>query len=418
MKNAKSFPSLGKIASYGLAGSIVRSIYPFTEASEAALLVQLLACFGNVIGRSAHFVVEADMHFCNLFILIVGVSAKGRKGTSFGHIERLFQRAAPEWISNHVKKGLSSGEGVVLHLKDDEGGTEITEHLKDKRLFSNESEFASVLKTSSRDGSILSPVLRDCWDGKRIATLTKNSPLIASGGHVSLVGHITTIELNRYMNGVETSNGLANRFLYFLVERSKVLPDPPSIDESDLKLMAGDIQDSIKFAKSIGRMSFSLEAKNHWEQIYPKLSEGHAGIYGSITARGEAQVKRLAMVLSVFNRDTKITFDALQAALELWSYSCASVRTIFGTSTGDPLADRIVNILSGGDSGLSKSEISNKLGNNFNKGSLDSSLNQLAMMGLASSHKLKTNGRDQEIWTLNSQTNTNKHEINERSPLF
>jgi hypothetical protein len=47
-------------AFYGLAGRIVRAIEPASEADPAALLVQTLVAFGNVIGRGAYFEVEAD----------------------------------------------------------------------------------------------------------------------------------------------------------------------------------------------------------------------------------------------------------------------------------------------------------------------------------------------------------------------
>ena len=38
-----------------------------------ALLIQTLLCFGNVVGRKAHFVAEASKHFTNLFAVLVGV---------------------------------------------------------------------------------------------------------------------------------------------------------------------------------------------------------------------------------------------------------------------------------------------------------------------------------------------------------
>ena len=82
---------------HGLAGEIVRLIEPHTEADPVALLVQLLAAFGSAIGRSAHFLAEADQHFGNLFVVMVGVSSKGRKGTSWGHIKKLFALAASDW---------------------------------------------------------------------------------------------------------------------------------------------------------------------------------------------------------------------------------------------------------------------------------------------------------------------------------
>jgi hypothetical protein len=77
----RPWPVMDPKAFYGLFGRIVRLIEPETEADPAAILAQLLAAFGNVIGRNPFFHVEAAKHHSNLFLCIVGRSAKGRKGT-------------------------------------------------------------------------------------------------------------------------------------------------------------------------------------------------------------------------------------------------------------------------------------------------------------------------------------------------
>ena len=66
-------------AFYGLAGDAVRTIEPHTESSAVALLLQVLVCFGNMIGRTAHFVAEGSQHFLNLFAVLVGVTSAGRR---------------------------------------------------------------------------------------------------------------------------------------------------------------------------------------------------------------------------------------------------------------------------------------------------------------------------------------------------
>jgi hypothetical protein len=76
--------SLRKEAFHGLVGEFVRTVEPHTEADPAALLVQLLVGFGNIIGRHAHFVAEADRHYMNLFAVMVGQTSKGRKGRDPG----------------------------------------------------------------------------------------------------------------------------------------------------------------------------------------------------------------------------------------------------------------------------------------------------------------------------------------------
>src|SRR5437868_8277039 len=90
---------LAPAAFHGLAGEIVRTIEPHSEADPAALLVQVLVAFGSAAGRSAYVAVEADRHYPNLFVVLVGPTAKGRKGTSWGHVRRLFALAASDWTA-------------------------------------------------------------------------------------------------------------------------------------------------------------------------------------------------------------------------------------------------------------------------------------------------------------------------------
>src|SRR6266542_1438798 len=72
--------------------------------------------------------------------------------------------------------------------------------IQDKRLLLYEPEFANVLKQTERQGNTASVVLRQAWDGtKTLRTLTKNSPACATAAHISLVGHITQQELQRYL---------------------------------------------------------------------------------------------------------------------------------------------------------------------------------------------------------------------------
>jgi hypothetical protein len=61
---------LSRAAYYGIFGAIVDTLAPQTEADPAAILVQTLAMCGNVIGRTAHFRVEADTHHLNLFLVL------------------------------------------------------------------------------------------------------------------------------------------------------------------------------------------------------------------------------------------------------------------------------------------------------------------------------------------------------------
>ena len=197
---AQDWPAEIEVEAYhGIAGDLVRTIEPQSEADPVAVLVQILLAFGNVIGRSARFPVEADHHHTNEFAVFAGVSSKGRKGTSLGQALRPLSLIDEAWTDTRVAKGgLSSGEGLIWQVRDpicrmerNRKTREMEEVLtdagvEDKRLLVVEPEFASVLRVMHREGNTLSPVIRNAWDRGDLQTLTKNSPAKATGAHTSV----------------------------------------------------------------------------------------------------------------------------------------------------------------------------------------------------------------------------------------
>jgi hypothetical protein len=69
-------------AYHGLPGEIVTALAAHTEADPVAILGQLLVAFGAATGRGAYFQIEATRHHPNEFLVLVGDSAKARKGSS------------------------------------------------------------------------------------------------------------------------------------------------------------------------------------------------------------------------------------------------------------------------------------------------------------------------------------------------
>ena len=100
-------------ALYGLAGQAVRTLAPHTEAQPEAILLQLLAAFGNVIGPGPHCMVGATRHTLNLFVVLVGESSKARKGTSWNQIARLFAEVDPTWTENRVTSARLTARGLI-----------------------------------------------------------------------------------------------------------------------------------------------------------------------------------------------------------------------------------------------------------------------------------------------------------------
>ena len=100
---------LGREAVYGLAGEFVRLVGPETEADDASLLFSFLVTMGSIIGRGPYYQVGGDRHYTNLFAVLVGESAKARKGTSWGEVRRFVELLDECWCKQRVASGLSSG---------------------------------------------------------------------------------------------------------------------------------------------------------------------------------------------------------------------------------------------------------------------------------------------------------------------
>ncbi len=399
---------LGEEAYYGLAGEVVRAIEPNTEADSVALLIQLLTAFGNAVGRKAHFPVEADAHYLNLFSVLVGESSKGRKGTSWGHILRLFEQVDPNWRKECIKSGLASGEGLMWAVRDErkewredkDGGPEeriVDPGVSDKRLCDVETELASVLRAVERDGNKLSAVIRDSWDHGNLSSLTKSNASKASNAHISIIGHITRPELLRYLTETESVNGFANRFLWLCVKRSKLLPEGG--DTVDISTFVVRLQEALRFGGSCSALSFDAEARAMWRVLYMKLSEGKPGLYGAVTARAEPQILRLASLYAVLNCSTTIRPPHLLAATAIWDYCDASCRYIFGEKTGDPTADRILEELRVKPKGLTQTEISEVFGRHKSSYALAQAFQSLVKAGLVrSAQQQEGDGRPVTRW--------------------
>ena len=388
-------PPLGEDAFQGLVGDFVRTIEPHTEADPAALLIQFHVAFGNVIDRKAHYLVEADKHYMNLNALLVGETAKGRKGTSWGHIRRVFEEIDYEWAEKRIQDGLSSGEGLIWAVRD----TSDNEYgIEDSRLLIVQGEFAGALKVLRREGNTLSAVIRNAWDTGNLNTLVKHDAAKATGAHISIIGHITRQELLRYLDETETANGFGNRFLFVCVSRSKSLQEGGNLSDEELKPLIVRLKVAVDFARRAKRFSFDEQARKLWHQVYPQLSEGKPGMLGSMTARGEAQVVRLASVYALLDESTTICEPHLKAALEVWRYCDDSCRYIFGVSLGDPPADKLILELRQAPDGLSRTEIHQLFNRHQTATQIDRALAQLEQTGRARKESKKTGGRPAETW--------------------
>ena len=297
--------------------------------------------------------------------------------------------------------GLSSGEGLKYAVRDPviKNGEIVDHGVVDKRLLVVESEFANVLKVLNREGNTLSPTVRQAWESGTIKNLTKHDSITATGAHISIVGHITQDELLKRLAETESSNGFTNRFLWFAVRRSKLLPRGGNLDESALNSLVIRLHGVLEAARNVGEMGMTENAWTIWDEIYEDLSRGIPGLLGLVTARAEAQVRRLACLYALLDQSDIVDVPHLKAALAVWRYAEDSARYIFGDATGNPVADTIMSHLRQSPDGLTRKQIREEIfQRNKSSREIGVALNMLEEAGMARKERIQTGGRPAERW--------------------
>ncbi len=365
----------------GPAGELALMLAPQTEADPVGILIQILVAFGNLIGRSAYWEVGKTRHHCNLYVALIGRSARARKGTAWDLSRWLLSTCDESWRKNGVKKGLDSGPGLIRCVRDPMivrqkvgrtpllGGSDFEDvvadpGVDDKRALFVETEFGAMLASMNRENNNLDGVLRDSFDSGDLGSVVKGNPMTATGAHVSLIGHCTFGELGLKLQSDHITNGLANRFLWACVRRSRLLPNGG--DFSGLKFAPLQARIARAFHAAFGapyKVSRDEDAQALWDEVYADLTRERDGAYGEVTARAEVLSMRLANTYATLDRSKVIRRPHLESALALWRYCDRSAEFIFGKGdAGLEPDDRLIlaAIRKAPEEGLSKTDIRRK----------------------------------------------------------
>jgi len=391
-----AWPTLDEAALHGLAGKVVATIEPHSEADPVALLLTLLVLFGAAVGDGPFAVADGARHPARLYVALVGRTSRARKGTAWANVRGIFAAATPDFVRDRVVSGLASGEGLIAAVADQVGddGAPVS---VDKRACAYEPELARVLTACAREGSTLSAILRDAWDRGDIGVLTRSKPLRATGAHIAVVSHITDDELSRTLTSTEIANGLANRFLFARVRRSKRLPEGGNLDEFAARRLGVEVGTALLSARKIGRLRRDPEARELWAQMYAAIPDAD-GLAGAITARAEAQLLRLSVIYALLDGSAVITVEHLRAAEGVWDYCRTSAEQLFAGSSGDPLADQLLAaITKAGSAGLDRQAQHAAFGRNVTAARLTAARAALVERGLIRLLVEKTSGRDREV---------------------
>jgi hypothetical protein len=400
---------MGEDAFVGIIGRFVESMFPYTEADRVALLGHYLVYFGAYIGRRVYAVADGAEHHTNLYLALIGETSKGRKGTAHRRTQQAYKRAFPTFVEKNVMGGLYTGEGLINHVRDGDPDADPEDKkadlgVSDKRLLFVEEELSSPLNRMKQPGNTLSAVLRSAWDGGTLQTVIKNEPDVATGAHISLIGHGVKDEIVEEIDRKTMQNGLANRFLWLWSNRSKYIPRP-RLQPPDMDNLVADVQRALSRAESIYSntlIDFDDTSGRLWSEVYGDehrtgLSSGRAGLIGKLTNRAEAITLRIALTYASMDGAPAIRCEHLLAAIAVWQYSEKSVREIFGNATGNSHAETIAHALTDSPDGLTKAEIHRLFSGHIRAKEMQTAINDLLSVGRAESVSIRTEGRSREV---------------------
>jgi hypothetical protein len=360
---------------HGLAGEIVTSVDPYTEAAMPAVLINLLAGCGAMIGRGPHMVAGFAKHPASIWGLVVGGTSLGAKGTAESVARAFLNAADKQFMTTRVLPALSTGEGLIHCVRDesevtDKDGRTVDPGVNDKRLLVLLPEFRTVMAQARRETNILSATLRMAWDSPGVLSVpNRNAPYKATDAHIVMVAQVTPGEFRAKIDPSEIAGGLLNRYLIIASRSSKDLPSEPVYPDDELDSFGKRLHDAIDWAQKFGgrRISMTEQAQKLWVANYAALknptgarSEDEEGIIAAVVTRARPHVLRAALTYALLDCSSAVDVPHLKAALALWQYSLDSARWLFRTASPDLVKLREF-IDESGAAGRSKEEIRSDL---------------------------------------------------------
>jgi len=173
-----------------------------------------------------------------------------------------------------------------------------------------------------------------------------------------------------------------------VARRSKCLPEPEPIPDAVLTPLVDELRHVVDWARSDRLITRDEDARALWAAVYPKLSEGEAGLIGAILARAEAHVLRLSVLYAVLDRSPVVRPVHLEAALAVWDYADASARRIFGGLLGLSVADTILAALRKRGP-MTRDQIRELFGRNKSSAEIEAALRLLLALGLERTYLLR-----------------------------
>jgi hypothetical protein len=281
----------------GVAGHFAEAYSAISEAPYHFYLMVYLACLGASL--AGKIVLKSLLKVQpRLYIILLGVSGRGRKSTPISIGVEFFQNLIPDFGLMH---NANSGEGLGVFLA------------KHPSTLLNYDEFAGfVSKAGSKHNTLLGTVT-SLFEKNQYQTATKDKQLLIENAYLSMVAACTTDTWERCWNTDFTAIGLVNRLFLVPGHMDRLVAIPPRLPLNIWRTLRDNTTAIIRVAEVVREYGLTEEAEAMYNEWY------HHGLdHKSLHAvRLDAYALRFMMLLAVARGDELIGPEIVTDAIGL-----------------------------------------------------------------------------------------------------
>ncbi|KPC90793.1 hypothetical protein ADL27_32540 [Streptomyces sp. NRRL F-6602] len=390
---------------------VINLIEPDTEADPAGVLAALLSQASCYLGNYLHLDDGGRMRPVIIDTLLIGPTNKGRKGTALGAASRVFDIAAPDFLSTHEVSGAKSGSGIIaayVKRRDAAQEAQLTSieagrdyegiDPKDARMFLVEEEYASVLKSGKRDAT-LQAVMRKTWDGADLQNMTKDGGVIRRPVFV-IHGHVSPTEFRHNLHSADVAGGSFNRLLCVSVIRSKKLKKRHRINKENQEAAGVLLGRGLAFAQKLETISLSDDAIDLFDDGLSDEIEAYGEgmpIVESFVGRAEEYTSRVAALYAALDEREEIGVLDVKAAWNFVKFCLQSITDVLQGSEGSN-ESRIRAVLRKNPQGVRATELLRATG--LNAAAIENAVANMDDVSLITIPSGNRGGRPSKVYTL------------------
>ena len=310
---------------HGLTSEILD--FASVRGSTVGNLMHHLTFFGAGVGSYPHVEWRGKI-YADINCILVGTTGSG-KGESLGIIRELytFPSKYQDLLAPTRDTSLTSGKRSIqaIHSILEEYGNGET------RILSIDEEFASLLSSASRTNNTLAQTLIKFIDGAALSEYCNGRLIKIPELHFASVGHIPPEVLTKAMSTDTFFNGLGNRFLFMEVPTREYSESDGHYSEDDMCHLRQKLIESLGEGGTRTRVEMDEGARDVYLNLQRSLpAEACSKEIRALQQRLPLMCLKLALTLTLVNREESITRQTMEEANALIDYSRKTIARSFG----------------------------------------------------------------------------------------